>query len=343
MASRPPRTSELTERPVALDLHSPDLLFDCGRHLASLAHHAACAGSPFYVRCRQLLLAAMARKIHGRDLLEMPHVSWVPHDQPLPGNAFVLTDQEPPSGNANVVRMMIGRDIDRSIPVMPYPMHPATLAHHTQADMVRLRQPHRPFGIFFAGNQKTKYGDAKMRRNFGVLSRLEILQSLAERFPARIARARQQATSKRDIVLCDSRSEPIAAFDWLANLARARFFICCPGASQPTCHNLIEAMSVGTIPLLEYDDRLTPPLEDGKNAICFRGREGLIDAIDRIDALQPDQLTQMSVNVSAYYDNYLCMTRFLRRLRDGELELNSQRVCMPFHELNFYHSHRAAA
>jgi hypothetical protein len=342
MSARPRLISELAERPVALDLRTPHLLFDCGRHLASLAHHATCAGSPFYVRCRQLLLAAMARKIHGRDLLAMPQVSWIPQEEALPADAFVLTDYQP-QPESDSVQMMIGRDIDRSIPVMPYPMHPATLHHNSHADIIRLRQPQKRPGILFAGNQKPKYGDAKMRRNFGVLSRLEILDTLTQRFSDRITRSMSAAAPKKDIVLCDSRSEPISTSDWLSALASAQFFVCCPGASQPTCHNLIEAMSVGAIPIIEYDDRLTPPLRDGENAICFRGQAGLIEAIERIARLAPEQISQLSENVAAYYDDHLCGTRFMRRMRDGQLDLISQRVCMPFHELNFYPQQRAAA
>lgn len=343
MAERSLLQSDLAERPIALDLRSPQLLFDCGRHLATLAHHAACAGSPFFVRCRQLLLAAMARKIHGRDLLAMPQATWIAPHESLPADALVLTDYPPPPASGDWIQLMVGRDIDRGVPVMPYPMHPATFQLNSQSDIERRRRQPSRLGILFVGNQKAKYGDAKMRRNFGVLSRLEILGALAERYPSRIARTRSAASTEQDIILCDSRSEPIAARDWLPALASARFFICCPGASQPTCHNLIEAMSVGTIPILEYDDRLTPPLCDGENAICFRGRAGLFDAIERIDRLTPQQLSTLSANAAAYYDQHLCLTRFVKRLRDGELDVSARRICLPFHEVNFYQPQRIAA
>jgi hypothetical protein len=342
LSLKPPSSPYLPERPIALDLDTPQLLFDCGRHFASLAHYASSAGSPFYVRCRQILLAGIARKIHGREFLALPCVSWIPQTETIPENAFVLSDYQAPSGEGNV-RMMIGRDIDRSIPVMPYPMHPATLRQHSHVDIVEMRQGRSRRGIFFAGNQKPKYGDAKMQRNFGVLSRLEMLRTLGEQFPSRIASSMNSATGQTPIVISDSRFESISAADWLPTLARAQFFVCCPGSSQPTCHNLIEAMSVGTIPIIEYGDRLTPRLRDGENAICFRGKAGLVEAIQRIDSLAPELISQMANNVAAYYDAHLCGTRFLTRLRDGQIDLASRRVCMPFHEQNFYPADRAAA
>jgi hypothetical protein len=325
----------LTGRPIALDLQTPQLLLDCGRHLAALAHHARAAGSPCYVRCSWLLLSAMVRKQHGREMLAEPHVRWIGTEQSLPAGALVLCDYEPPR-TGEFVQMLIGRDIDRRLPVMPYPMHPATLRHLQPAELSRLRQSPRRMGVYFAGNQKARYGDAKMERMFGVLSRLETIGTLTTRFPERVARSTMLATPAHSIVITDSRDEPVAAADWLSKLAQARFFLCCPGASQPMCHNLVEAMSVGTIPIVEYGDRVTPELVDGQTAIGFRGRDGLIAAIERIDRLSQPQLAQLQANVASFYDQHLCGTRFLSRLRDGELDLSPGMVCMPFHERNYY-------
>ena len=353
LAEKPSDASRLTKRPIVLDLRTPKLLFDCGRHFASLAYHAAAAGSPFYVRCSPVLLAGIARKIHGREMLAEPHTSWLALDDPLPSGAFVLCDYDGGSA-ADQTSMLIGRDILRDLPVMPYPMHPATLRQLQRVSLIELRGEQDRSAIFFAGNQKPKYGDQKIRRNFGLLSRLEILGTLAEQFPDRtLVPGRQQDglsgssipdhSNRHPIVLSDSRLNPIAACDWLPTLARTQFFLCCPGASQPTCHHLIEAMSVGTIPILEYGDRLAPPLRDGENAICFRGKRGLLEAIERIDRLSTEQLLKLRQNVADFYDRHLCGTRFLTALRDGRLGPRSRYVCMPFHETNFFQSHRTTA
>lgn len=357
LSGRPLLPEPLTERPIVLDLCTSQLLFDCGRHLASLAHHSRSAGSPFIVRCNRLLLSSIARKIHGRDMLVDPATKWIPKTEPIPPNALVLSDVE--SLDQSQITMLIGRDIDRGIPVMPYPMHPATLPHAELCQLRALRMTKNRAPIFFAGNQKPKYGDDRMRKNFGMLSRLEILDRLAHAFPDRMASSIKEvatphvtaessatvgqhslshSTTPRPIVIADSRIESIAACDWLAALARAQFFLCCPGSSQPVCHNLVEAMSVGTIPILEYDQRLTPTLRDGENAICFRGSRGLVDAIKRIDRLSSEQVLRLSHNAASHYDQHMCGTKFMRRLRDGDIDVSSGRLCMPFHDRNFYKS-----
>jgi hypothetical protein len=239
--------------------------------------------------------------------------------------------------------MMIGCDIDRSIPVMPYPMHPATLRQAEHTDLIRLRRKFVRRGILFAGNQKPRYGDAKIQRKFGVQSRLGIVRALRNSFAARVTDSINSPRSERTIVLSDSRRELISATDWLPTLAGAQFFVCCPGSSQPVCHNLVEAMSVGTIPLIEYGDRITPELQDGENAICFRGLDGLLEAIDRIDRLSQEDVVRLRQNVAGFYDHHLCGTRFLAGLRDGHIDLSARRVCMPFHERNFYPPYRRLA
>lgn len=324
-------TANLVQRPIALDLRTPQMLFDCGRHLASIAHHAASIGSPFFVRSNPVLLAAFTRKVHGREMLAAPQTQWVPASKSLPDDALVLTDHSSSTG----IEMLIGRDLIRSLPVMPYPMHPATQHHADRPTLESLRQMARA-GILFAGNQKLKYGDAKIKRNFGVLSRLEILTQLADEHPDRVVKSIGERSDSERIVIADSRTETIDASDWLPTLAQFQFFLCCPGAAQPTCHNLIEAMSVGTIPIVEYGDRVTPQLQDGVNAVCFRGQQGLRDAIERIVRYSNDELTQLSRSAARFYDQHLCGDRFLKQLRDGELDLTEGKICLPFHEHNLF-------
>ncbi|WP_146521885.1 hypothetical protein [Stieleria varia] len=344
-------------RPVVLDLTTTDLLIDCGRHLMTLACWAQAIGSPFSIRCSRLILSAVARKIHGRELLSETAVRWLDpsstdRENQIPAGALVLCDAEPTAsrvGNhldSGVTRlqMLIGRDIDRSIPVMPYPMHPATLQQLATTDLESLRATPRRCGVFFAGNQKRKYGDDKMQHEFGVVPRLELLQTLKQNFAPHIATrpCDDDATCPRGlpvrdrIVLVDSREHSIPASNWLTTIASAEFFLCCPGAAQPTCHHLIEAMSVGTIPLIEYGDRMTPPLEDDVNAVCFYGTDGLVTAIDRIESMSSAQIARLRQGAIAYYEQHLCGSRFMQALCDETIDLSGGLICVPFHEHNLY-------
>lgn len=46
----------------------------------------------------------------------------------------------------------------------------------------------------------------------------------------------------------------IPAQKWLDVVAKSDFFLCAPGVQIPLCHNAIESMAVGTIPITNYPD-----------------------------------------------------------------------------------------
>ncbi|TWU60292.1 hypothetical protein Poly51_05670 [Rubripirellula tenax] len=326
----------LNERRIALVLRTDRLLIDAGRHLATIAHHAMDAGSPVTLVCPKTLLAAIAHKPYGRAMLAMPGVEYANDSTALPHDALLLCDDPHEArSNAKGVYLKIGRDVDRDAAVMPYPMHPSTLKRIGPTTLRDLRHHRRWISILFAGNQKPRYGDDKIRRDFGILNRLEVLETVRAAAADRIVDRMDLADATRNMVLSDSRTDPVSASNWLPALASADFFLCCPGSAQPTCHHLVEAMSVGTIPILEYGDRVTPELSDGINAICFSGAGGLADAIGRIDALTDDVIATMRSAAATFYDDQLCGARFLRNLRDDQRETRVREISLPFHNKNF--------
>lgn len=330
-------------RPVALDLHGDAMLVDCGRHLIAIAQNALALDSPVFLRCNRLNLAHIARKFHGHEFLSSPNVTWIPTDAHLPYDAVTLRDVAVPDrrrpATACSLPLLIGRTTLDEFPVMPYPMHPSIAATATPERLHQARRRPKSRTIFFVGNQKPRYGRSTMREGFGVLSRLETIQAIRDQ----INRATNVA-AKFDICLRDSRTDPVAPRDWLTTLAMHRVFLCCPGVSQPMCHNVVEAMSVGAIPLIEYGDHLHPRLTDGVNAICFHGTAGLADAVARLDAMSDDQLADLSRGAVDYYEQHLCGRSFLNRLLATSRREANQPVCLPFHSHDLFdpQRHRAA-
>ncbi|MEM9644727.1 MAG: hypothetical protein AAF989_07025, partial [Planctomycetota bacterium] len=345
-SAAPPRTSA---PPIGLDLYTPNLLFDGARHLQTLSQQAHLAGSHFYVRGESWLLSSVVKKTFGRNMVVQPSMTWLRPDRPFPLATTVLIDvphdaldpdrssdrsftRRPPPPERRI-EMLIGKDRDVSDPVMPYPMHPATIPHAAPVNIRRWRSAHDRRAMLFAGRQQGRHGRATMGARFGVATRLQILDALKRLDGKDVA---------MPIIIRDSDRIPIEAPDWLPFLARHSFFICCPGVAQPMCHNIVEAMSVGTIPLVEYGDRMTPKLVDGETAICFSGVDGLRSAVHRIRRLSKTQLRKMSENVSEYYDEHLRGDLFLASLRDQTTLPSDAKLWMPFHDTNFFDDHAHA-
>lgn len=339
---------DLHSRPLVFDLKKTHLLFDGGRHLCAIAHDVAANQSPTFLRCSRLLLSGIAHKKLGRMMLEASHVTYLPLSARLPNGSLVLGDHDLSASHASeliqsearYLRMRIGRDLPSTSPVMPYPMHPWTQQQADQTTIMDLRSNQlRACLIFFAGCQKRRYGTPWMQKQFHILSRLDVLRTVRERFIKDVVETSMQFRPREDpskpprqIRLLDSAHESITAADWLPALAESHFFLCGPGGRQPLCHNLIEGMSVGTIPILEYGDRVHPELTDGIHAICFKGQGGLVQAIERVQAMSQSELSQMRENVIAFYDNHLCGVKFWHQMLKDRL--SGDQISMPFHEKN---------
>ena len=326
---------------IVLDLHHATLLFDGARHLQCIATHAMRLDLSVILRCRKRLLGLIAHKVHGAEFLSMPNVywqrvqregqRWAHRDKDL-----VLTDRLPATEEFGDESwsLLCGRTSVDGLPVMPYPMFPCHIDRATPEYLAEQRSTVKN-GVFFAGNLQPRYSRDTMERDFKMLSRGSIVSALQEHFADRM-RELTAAGDPKAIVLRDARLHPIQTEQWLATLAEHRFFICCPGVAQPVCHNIVEAMSVGCVPLVEYGSRMHPPLEDNVNAICFEGKTGLIEAFDRIDSMSGPRLQELSANVCAYYDRHLCGSSFLRQLQQDRADQSPRFVLMPFHSEDLF-------
>ena len=335
--------SRCNGRPICLDIHSSNLMVDCGRHFASIAHWASEIDSPVILRCGKVLLAAVGHKPFGAKMLGMANVQWTSKESELPDDGLILidvpqTESSRRFGDQQTIQMLIGKDILDHCPSVPYPMHPSVAPYATQEQIEACRIVKQRRGILFAGSQRAKYGRPVLGRDFGVLNRIEILTALRKMFAERVVNlvGDYDAEPRIPIVLPEPSHQNIPVELWLPTLGAHQFFLACPGIAQPLCHNLIESMSVGTIPIIEAGDRLVPELQDGVNAIRFRGYQGLREAVHRIDALSDREIQAISSNVVHYYDTHLSGSRFLKRLCDHRISHGIQQISLPVHSENLY-------
>jgi len=195
----------------------------------------------------------------------------------------------------------------------------------------------RPVRLFFGGNTREgKYDRNILRDRYAMLTRREMLEIAGAAFPgAEIHRPRDAAgwlasADAHPFVLCETQHCMIPGERWLDALAKADFFLACPGVGMPLCHNLIEALAAGTVPILQYAAYLPQPLEDGVNCLAFADPAGLAAAIRRAAAMRPEEIRRLRANVRRYHDTYLAPGRFAKLLFTGAprktLLLNAYRV-----------------
>jgi hypothetical protein len=315
----------VTQKKLFVALTGNEILRESGRLPYPLLHSYVVAGYEVRVlnrlkdrlmesnRCSEADLPQPARL-----LLAMPGLTFVA-ELPADSERYdYLYDQPLPAADALRWRrrLRIAYDIFSAYHVhtpiiAPYAMYPAHLQAATPEALVRLRGQPRRMRAFFAGDSKG-YLRNRVRYPAPKLPRQEVLRVLR----AGIADGMVEVTGVGDIerltaggfvdrfVLSDS-GTGIPQHRWLSTMASADFFLCPPGIVMPMCHNIIEAMAVGTIPLVGYPEWFHPMLEHGRNCIVFDTRESLVERVRRVLAMPDREVQSLRAEVIRYYEEHL--------------------------------------
>lgn len=184
--------------------------------------------------------------------------------------------------------------------------------------------------LFMAGNfRQDIYSRDENNILFHVLSRLEIHDFLKEKG---YLKSFDYITPFNDYLLkCESNSiyiinrrldSSIEPSMMRHTMGLFDFFFAMPGVVMPLCHNVIEAMSVGSIPFLQvgYAKAMRPPLMSGENCFTFNDFEDLEEKINNIFSKSKDEIEKVRRNVYDYYKNYLSPRVIVNEIVSGKYD-----------------------
>jgi hypothetical protein len=214
----------------------------------------------------------------------------------------------------------------------PFSIHPGFI--NNTIDFKTLRSSDRRVKIFFAGNTIEKaYNNQSINQNFKINNRFEIIEFIKENLGSSLVQITnrkelEQIEVKDKIVLATfefiegvfyrNESCKIPRNRWFESLSMADFWICAPGVVMPHCHNNIEAMSVGCIPILQYEDLFSPHLKHNENCIIYKDlkdlKQVLLDAINT----EENKIAEMRRCVIEYYETYLSPTSQVKNFLTSE-------------------------
>lgn len=215
---------------------------------------------------------------------------------------------------------------------LPFSMHP--MQYHThQTDKIReLRNIDRKLRIFFGGNMTKEAYQSNSVPQYGQLNRYEAMELISQYIKqTQIIKNLKDFNAiiggknpfvNKFIILRAEESGQLKTENWLSTVAHSQFFMCFSGTTRPMCHNAIEAMAVGTIPIISYHDWFFPPLEHNRNAIIYSGKDDLISKMREVLAMPEGMVKEMSRQAAAYYDRFLAPVHLKERF-----ERNTEQVC----------------
>ena len=202
--------------------------------------------------------------------------------------------------------------------IMPYPVHPLLSGADLPQRLESLRKNGKKLRVFFSGDTK---GYTKNRISYPniKLPRLEVINTILETLDDRTIHVKNESDLNKlfagdyinSCVIVDTGNMWIDPEDWLPNLSKTDFFICPPGFCMPMCHNIIEAMAVGAIPVTNYPEWLNPTLKHMENCIVFDDRNDLIMKIEETLDMGQQKISELRRNVIDYYENHLSPRKFV--------------------------------
>jgi hypothetical protein len=226
---------------------------------------------------------------------------------------------------------------DKNWLIAPFPMSPKQYLYGRQNMVHDFRSREKKFKIIFSGNtDKKSYTNPIIDDFFNKINRYEIIQTVKNHlsneellnatttnptsFINKLALFEWSWSLEKSVNL----ENRIDDNEWLPFLASSYFILATPGIRMPLCFNVVEAMSVGTIPIIQYPEHFNPPLEHGLNALVFDDRIDLIDKIKLALKLSPEVLNEISKNTIEYYDKYLHPKRIafdIEQMKDDRITL----------------------
>ena len=164
--------------------------------------------------------------------------------------------------------------------------------------------------MFFAGNFKSDYSKSKNFQKLNILNRIVLLERLSAVIPVIKITSKahlHEDHGEKKMIIVDSQLYNLPQEFLRLTLAKYRFFLAAPGIRVPHAHNLIEAISVGTIPVIQrgYSDLNYPPLRHKVDALIYDDKEDLKAVIEEAFSLTDDVWATMKENVLDYYDKNL--------------------------------------
>jgi len=312
-------------------LLNKEILGEMGRLLFSLLNAFSLSG--YHIRLANNLPDSALDK-YGRLACSLEHVTLTDEVPSDTSQMIYLFDEEDRTIGSRAWRKKVQVRFDvfssywfaRPI-LMPYPVHPVHAGADLRDRLHKYRLAEKKMRIFFSGDREG-YSRNRIRYPKAKLPRLDAINAILEEMgdEALLVRGEESlrsicATGYVDkCLIMDQDKFRIDTADWLSTLATGDFFLCPPGFVMPMCHNAVEAMAVGAIPIINYPEWFDPRLEHLENCVEFDDRVDLLGKLNEVLRMDNEQITRMRQRVIEYYDTYLAPESFIRRIESSERE-----------------------
>lgn len=177
--------------------------------------------------------------------------------------------------------------------------------------------------------EKPLYNNIKIKNIFDILSRPEVADFLATKYYYHyissfedLKNFIQGSEDSKVIIIDTSTNFQIEGENLKETLKEFAFYLALPGINIPQSHNIIEAMSVGCIPVLHqtYANLFVPPLEHQITAMVYSDLEGLDSIVLEVFGYKDELIREMQNNSYKYYSDYLTPEAVVGKIENNEYD-----------------------
>jgi len=180
---------------------------------------------------------------------------------------------------------------------------------------------------FFAGNfDPAVYDKAHFQTEYGMLNRYQVLQIvLSPEFREWVYEPTSWEQFENDrragllvdrFVVIDVRRFSVPQELWLETLSQAQYFLAPPGYTQPFSHNVVEALSVGTVPILNYGHLFRPQMVNEVDVLAFDTEDSLRRLLRRLRDRQTPSWIELKNRAWLYQRNNLSPQSIAQKIRE---------------------------
>lgn len=193
----------------------------------------------------------------------------------------------------------------------PPSMHPLLYTNpiFERSQKVRNQPLPRKYILAFAGSLNINdYKSFQWGQDF-FINRVQLVKKIIEDFPDQvfIPKTKTEFRNNEGATICivDRSNFSLEICEYLKLLKMSWFSLCPPGVKVPFSHNLIETMYMGSIPILQYGDLLSPSLKEEKHCLAYSDKRSFNLTLKKAFQMEEREKMRMVENVQQYYSDYL--------------------------------------
>ncbi len=204
---------------------------------------------------------------------------------------------------------------------MPFYIHPL-MNKYIETSAAKVVKKNR---VLFYGQDNLSNDDNLLENYFQKISRKKVFKALQNssipfQSPENYSELLKMLDDDKhtdSLFIIDSNKIWVPNDQWLNLLSRFSFFVATPGVAMPVSHNVIEAMALGTIPILQYPETFTPALVNNENCLIFDSLPELEQRIKEALTMNSQSIDLMRMKTVQFFKENIEPTAFVNKMMNA--------------------------